>query len=93
MLLVAVHGARDLVSAQVAQPLNIDAADSARVSWLHQHGRRLQSRRVVLWYPPDSLPEAQAESLLAQLDRAVPALQQALDGPYPWQRLGKSRVE
>lgn len=93
MVVVALHDGRHAVSAQVAQPLNIDADDSVRVAWLHHQGRRVQGRHVVVWYPPDSIAEPQVRSLVTQLDRAMPVLQKAIGGPYPWQELGRARVE
>jgi len=62
------------------------AEDSARIAWLSAEGRALEASSVVAWFPRDSIPEAEMERLVQLLDQAVPALQQFIGGPYPWQR-------
>ena len=65
MLLAAtIHGERHRLVAQVAQPMKFGTDDSARVAWLHEHGAKLKGKRVVLWYPRDSLGDTEMRALV-----------------------------
>ncbi|MGE0811867.1 MAG: hypothetical protein AB7O28_11020 [Vicinamibacterales bacterium] len=76
--------------ASAQQPLNWAADDGARVAALEQAGTRLQGEHVVLYFPA-SLPRADAEALVARLDRGVAGLWQ-LVGVHDWQAVRPGRI-
>jgi hypothetical protein len=74
-----------------ARPLRWRDDDSLHVAALRS-GVSVAGRRVVAWFPRDSVPAGHMRALVDSLDAALPALQRFVGGPYPWQRLGNGRV-
>jgi hypothetical protein len=71
--------------------LNWSADDPTRMAYLHEHGVRVEGKEVIVWWPPDVLPEPQRQEMVDNLDRGVTALR-ALIGTHPWQRLREQKI-
>ena len=59
--------------------------DSLRTMALHHQGVKVESARVVAWFPADSLPQARMLALLDTLHRGIAEAEEFLGSPFAWQ--------
>jgi hypothetical protein len=76
---------------QSSQSLDWSADDAARITYLTSQGVRLEGRTIIVWLPPDSLPVAQRQRFVDDLDRGVAALR-VFVGSHSWQRFTDQKI-
>ncbi len=66
--------------------------DSLRMIALHHRGVKVESTRVVAWFPADSLPHIRMNAILDTLNRGIAKAEEFLGSPFAWQVFAEKQI-